>query len=101
MKRVALIIQYDGSFFSGWQRQKNAISIQETIENALLQVSNQRIKTFAAGRTDAGVHAIGQVAHFKINLDFNFSKILLEPSCKFLILSIVYTSAPKNTKTAD
>ena len=67
MKRVALIIQYDGSFFSGWQRQKNAISVQETIENALFKVSNQIIKIFAAGRTDAGVHASGQVAHFDID----------------------------------
>ena len=67
MIRVALIIQYDGSYFSGWQRQKNAISVQETIENALFKVSNQRIKTFAAGRTDAGVHASGQVVHFDID----------------------------------
>ena len=66
MKRVALIIQYDGSYFSGWQRQKNAISVQETLEDALFKVSNQRIKTFAAGRTDAGVHASGQVVHFDI-----------------------------------
>ena len=66
MKRVALIIQYDGSNFSGWQRQKNAISVQETLENALYQVSNQIIKTYAAGRTDAGVHASGQVVHFDI-----------------------------------
>ena len=67
MKRVALIIQYDGSYFSGWQRQKNAISVQETIENALFKVSNKIIKTFAAGRTDAGVHASGQVVHFDID----------------------------------
>ena len=67
MKRVALIIQYDGSYFSGWQRQNNAISVQETIENALWQVSNQTIRTFAAGRTDAGVHASGQVLHFDID----------------------------------
>ncbi len=66
MKRVALIIQYDGSSFSGWQRQKNAISVQEVIEDALFEISNQMIKTFAAGRTDAGVHASGQVVHFDI-----------------------------------
>ena len=66
MKRVALIIQYDGYYFSGWQRQKNALSVQESIENALFEVSNQTIKTFAAGRTDAGVHASGQVVHFDI-----------------------------------
>ena len=66
MKRVALIIQYDGSYFSGWQRQRNAISVQETIENCLFEISNQHIKTFASGRTDAGVHASGQVIHFDI-----------------------------------
>ena len=66
MKRVALIFQYDGSHYSGWQRQKNSISVQEILEDALLKVSNQKIKTFAAGRTDAGVHASGQVVHFDI-----------------------------------
>ena len=67
MKRVALIIQYDGSFFSGWQRQTNAISVQETIEDALSKISDQSIRTFASGRTDAGVHASGQVIHFDID----------------------------------
>ena len=67
MKRVALIIQYDGSGFSGWQRQKNAISVQQMIENALFKVSNKTINTFASGRTDAGVHASGQVVHFDID----------------------------------
>ncbi len=66
MKRAALIIQYDGSYFNGWQRQKNAISVQELVEDAIFKVSNQRIKTFAAGRTDTGVHASGQVVHFDI-----------------------------------
>ena len=67
MKRVALVIQYDGSYFSGWQRQKNAKTVQETIENCLFKISNQIIKTFASGRTDAGVHASGQVVHFDID----------------------------------
>jgi len=44
LKRVALLIQYDGSYFSGWQRQKNAISVQGIIEDALYKVSNQKIK---------------------------------------------------------
>ncbi len=64
MKKVALIIQYDGSSFSGWQRQKQAITIQETLELALTKLSSKSVKTFAAGRTDAGVHAAGQVVHF-------------------------------------
>ena len=67
MKRVALLIQYDGSFFSGWQKQRDVTSVQETLEDALSKISNQIIKTFAAGRTDAGVHASGQVLHFDID----------------------------------
>lgn len=79
MKRVALIIQYDGSSFSGWQKQKNADTVQETLENALLEISKQNIKTFAAGRTDSGVHASGQVVHFDIDFVIpgeNYSDLL-------------------------
>ena len=64
MKRVALSIQYDGTNFSGWQRQKQANTVQETLEEALKNLSFQDIKTFASGRTNAGVHASGQVVHF-------------------------------------
>ena len=64
MKRVALLIQYDGSNYSGWQRQKNATTVQEILERALLQITHHVVKTFAAGRTDSGVHASGQVVHF-------------------------------------
>ena len=67
MKRVALIIQYDGTFFSGWQKQKNAISVQEILEKTLLKISEQNTNTYAAGRTDSGVHAAGQVVHFDID----------------------------------
>ena len=67
MKRVALLVQYDGSYYSGWQRQKNAITVQEIIENALYKITLLPIKTFAAGRTDTGVHASGQVVHFDID----------------------------------
>jgi len=64
LKRVALSIQYDGTNFSGWQRQKQVNTVQETLEEALKNLSNQDIKTYASGRTDAGVHASGQVVHF-------------------------------------
>ncbi len=67
MKRVALLVQYDGSNYSGWQRQNNAKTVQEIIERALLKIANHVVKTFAAGRTDAGVHASGQVVHFDID----------------------------------
>ena len=67
MKRVALLVQYDGSNYSGWQRQNNSTTVQEILEKALYQITNHVVKTFAAGRTDAGVHASGQVVHFDIN----------------------------------
>ena len=67
MKRVALLVQYDGSNYSGWQKQKNAITVQEILDRALFKITNHTVKTFAAGRTDAGVHASGQVVHFDID----------------------------------
>ncbi len=67
MKRVALLVQYDGTNYSGWQRQKNATTVQEIIERALFKITNHVISTFAAGRPDAGVHASGQVIHFDID----------------------------------
>ena len=79
MKRVALLVQYDGSSYSGWQRQKNAISVQEILERALFKITNHTVKTYAAGRTDAGVHASGQVVHFDVECVIpgnRFSEIL-------------------------
>ena len=67
MKRVALLVQYDGSSYSGWQRQKNATAVQEILEKSLLKITNNTVTTFAAGRTDAGVHASGQVVHFDVD----------------------------------
>ena len=66
MTRIALIIQYDGSLYSGWQRQPKVFSVQEALENAIFELTSKKIKTYAAGRTDAGVHASGQVVHFDI-----------------------------------
>ena len=54
MKRIALLVQYDGSKYSGWQRQKNATTVQEVLEIALSKIAKHVVKTFAAGRTDAG-----------------------------------------------
>ncbi|KGG13559.1 MULTISPECIES: tRNA pseudouridine(38-40) synthase TruA [Prochlorococcus] len=64
-KRIALLIQYQGTDFCGWQRQKNADTVQATLEDALSSLHNsQPINICGAGRTDSGVHASGQVAHF-------------------------------------
>ena len=62
--RIAAIVEYDGSSFSGWQRQENARSIQGVVEEALSHVANEPIQVITAGRTDAGVHALAQVIHF-------------------------------------
>ncbi|HBC71643.1 MAG TPA: tRNA pseudouridine(38-40) synthase TruA [Coxiellaceae bacterium] len=62
--RIALGIEYDGTNYYGWQRQQNVCSIQEEIEKALSQVASQSVVATCAGRTDAGVHAFGQVIHF-------------------------------------
>ena len=63
-RRIALVIEYDGTNFSGFQRQKNASSIQGEIENAIESLTKERLGLKGAGRTDAGVHALNQVAAF-------------------------------------
>jgi len=63
-KTFKLIIEYDGSDFHGWQRQKNDRSVQETIEKALSVMTRENVTLIGSGRTDAGVHALGQVASF-------------------------------------
>lgn len=63
--KIALGIEYDGSKYFGWQRQEKVASIQASLENALSKVANESINLFCAGRTDAGVHATGQVIHFE------------------------------------
>ncbi len=66
-RRLALIAQYDGTTFCGWQRQEKTLAVQEVLEDAIAQLDPYRpIKTIAAGRTDAGVHAAGQVVHFDV-----------------------------------
>lgn len=62
--RYVLKIAYDGTEYAGWQRQKNALSVQETLENAVKTALGEDIRITASGRTDAGVHAAGQVCHF-------------------------------------
>jgi len=64
MNRIALGLEYDGSCFHGWQKQEKVSSIQQTLEIALSKVATIPITTICAGRTDAGVHANGQVVHF-------------------------------------
>jgi tRNA pseudouridine38-40 synthase len=69
MSRIVLGIEYDGSLFSGWQWQPNRRSIQSELEKALSKVANHPVTVICAGRTDAGVHAMEQVAHFDVNVE--------------------------------
>lgn len=67
-QKIVLGIEYDGSNYYGWQQQKKNITIQSCLEQALSKVANTSIKVSCAGRTDAGVHALGQVVHFETNV---------------------------------
>jgi tRNA pseudouridine38-40 synthase len=69
MPRIAVGIEYDGSGFAGWQQQAQAPSIQRAVQDALARVCNHPVEVTAAGRTDAGVHARGQVGHFECEAD--------------------------------
>jgi len=65
MRKIRLILQYDGTAYSGWQFQPDAPSIQGTVEAAIAKVTGEHVRVAGAGRTDAGVHALGQVAAFR------------------------------------
>ena len=64
MNNYLIKIEYDGSNFVGWQRQKNGVSVQETIEKKLQKILKTNIDLIGSGRTDKGVHAIAQSANF-------------------------------------
>ena len=67
MHNYKIVIEYDGTNFVGWQQQENGQSIQSALQEALFKLTGEKITIFGAGRTDAGVHAYGQVASFNLN----------------------------------
>ncbi len=69
MKKIKLIIEYDGTAYQGWQKQKKGLTIQGIIEDRLKIITGKQIKVIAASRTDAGVHALGQVVTFLTEFD--------------------------------
>ncbi|MCP5412373.1 MAG: tRNA pseudouridine(38-40) synthase TruA [Alphaproteobacteria bacterium] len=75
MPRYRLTLEYDGGPFVGWQRQADGPSVQAALEDAIEKLSAARVTVTGAGRTDAGVHALGQVAHFDLEKEFEPGKV--------------------------
>ena len=75
MFNFKITIEYDGTNYVGWQKQDNGLSIQEAIEDAIFKLTAEKINLFGAGRTDSGVHALGQVAHFNLKKNFKIDNI--------------------------
>ena len=76
MQRYKIKIEYDGTPFVGWQFQKNGRSIQEVLQNAISNFSREKVVVTGAGRTDSGVHALAQVAHFDLEKKIQKKNIL-------------------------
>lgn len=75
MRNIQLIIEYDGSNYCGWQKQNNAISIQQRIEEAIEYITSEKVNITGAGRTDAGVHAYRQSANFYTQSNIPIDKL--------------------------
>lgn len=75
MRNIKLTIEYDGKKFGGWQKQPTKLNIQGEIEQAIKEITGEDVELNASGRTDSGVHSIGQVANFKTNSNIEIEKI--------------------------
>ncbi|MFQ5964164.1 MAG: tRNA pseudouridine(38-40) synthase TruA [Candidatus Scalinduaceae bacterium] len=98
MKNIKLTIEYDGTNYAGWQQQKKEKTIQETLKIAIEKVVNEKIMLHGAGRTDAGVHALGQVANFETKSNIPIPK-LVQAINFYLPKDIVVKSARKVSGT--
>lgn len=93
MRKIKLLLSYDGTDFLGWQRQPSSPTVQGTVEAVLSQLYNEPIKIVGSGRTDAGTHAVGQVAHFQAPKILNREERLLYAMNSLLPDSIVVKGA--------
>ncbi len=82
MRNIKLIIEYDGKGFNGWQKQPNKLNIQGEIEKAIGEITGEKIELIASGRTDSGVHSLGQTANFKTNSQISIEKFPLAINSK-------------------
>jgi len=76
VNNIKLVIEYDGTNYAGWQQQKKEKTVQETLKKAIENIVNEKITLYGSGRTDAGTHALGQVANFKTKSNLPTSKLV-------------------------
>jgi tRNA pseudouridine38-40 synthase len=77
MRNIRLTLEYDGTSYCGWQRQKNGLSIQQVIEESISRITGENVKVIGSGRTDSGVHALCQIANFHTNSSLKERGLLL------------------------
>lgn len=82
MRNIKLTIEYDGKEFNGWQKQPNKLNIQGEIERAIEEITGEQVDLYGSGRTDAGVHSLGQVANFKTNTKLPIEKVAIAINSK-------------------
>jgi len=75
MRNFKMIVEYDGTAYCGWQRQKNGLTIQQVLEEAIQVITGEKVTVIGSGRTDAGVHALNQVASFKCSTSLPVNNI--------------------------
>lgn len=101
MARYKILVEYDGTNFCGWQKQKDKlnpnhkISVQEVLENSIFQLFAQKVEVVCCGRTDAGVHAIAQVAHFDLERKIPAKRLLLAINHFLLKEDVIVLSCKK------
>ena len=86
MQRYKIKIEYEGTPFVGWQFQKNGQSIQEVLQKAIFNFSKEKVVVIGAGRTDSGVHALAQVAHFDLKKKIK-KKVFYQALIKILAIN--------------
>ena len=82
MRNIKVTIEYDGKEFNGWQKQPNKLNIQGEIERAIEEITGEQVDLYGSGRTDAGVHSLGQVANFKTNSKLPIEKVAIAINSK-------------------
>ena len=96
MRNIKLIIEYDGKGFNGWQKQPDRLNIQGEIEKAIEEITGEKVDLTASGRTDAGVHSLGQTANFKTD-----SKIPTEKFAKAINSRLKKSIVIKSAEEVD